>query len=593
MRLAIARWMTVIGSTYALGGCYQGLEETESGQFSGGGSFSGSSDGSGGESDSGPGMTSSDSDGSGGETGGGSGDPDPTASGSGSGGSTSGSGGSDGSGTSGDPTGDPTGDSTGDPTGGDPESGTYADGIDLVGLEVNQGSALTLAAGGQTVPPNGRDLQVVPGRPALVRAIYDASGASGMIEGRLTLQHSDGRTEVVIAEHSVSGSSDLSRLGGTFEWKLAGEQVTPGLQYSVGLFEPNSPDAPAPADPPRIPTSGVDDFGVPEGPMELELVIVDAGGGLPAQAREIAEQFFLEMVPIANLKLSYHPETLSSNGADQCLNRLIDLRSSDNPGPHVYYLGIAGGGGGGGVSGLADDTPWSEDSRASCTEVIGGSWMETMLNFGLHEVGHAMGSEHTSGCGAGGTIDPPSEFVVGGRARIMTQGYGITDDALYETGLDDIMNYCIPQWVSQFTFENWRVRASVVSRFRRPRGIDDEIAGVPHYRQETLRGLVSRDGLISWSIATHTVAPSYAALPDGGSQVITADGDELEGSVYEAPLSHGASMIFAPLPAKAEQLDTIEVDALGSHFEFDQPLSLRARYDGFVRRRLERERTDR
>lgn len=477
-------------------------------------------------------------------------------------------------------------DPSGGNTGGDPEVGTYAEGIDLIGIEVNQGSGLILADGGRTVSTGNRDLQVVQGRPAFVRAMYSASSASGTLEGRLTLKHANGSTETIVALHDVQGESDLSERGGTFEWELSGDQVTPGMEYSVGLFVPDAPAAPAPSNPPRIPSSGFDDFGVPDGPMTLELVIIDAGGGLPNVAKEIAEQFFWEMVPINDLQLSYHPETLDTNNADRCLDQVMSLRSSDDPGPQVYYFGISGGGGGGGISGIADDTRWSEDSRASCTEVIGGDWMETMLNFGLHEVGHAMGSEHTSGCGAGGTEDPPNQYVVGGRARIMTYGIGITDGALYDTNMDDIMNYCVPQWVSQFTFEKWRVRASVVSRFRTARDAD----GGDSYRQDTLRAIVSADGLITWSIARHPVMTAYVPSDRARALVTLSNGGEVDGPVYEVPLSHGASMVLVPLPTRAEGLKNIRVNVLGSTFQFADPLALRADYDRFVRRRAERER---
>jgi hypothetical protein len=180
-----------------------------------------------------------------------------------------------------------------------PDSGTFAQGVELLGVEVNQGAAFAIAADGETLPVVERRVQVIPAREALVRAIYSVSGSPGMVEGRLTLYREDGSEEILTSTRDASNPSDLTRLGGTFEWRLNKEQVAPGVQYSVGLFVPGAPDAPAPSDVPRIPDTGSADFGVSEEPMRLEIVLVDAGKAIDPGGLEIIRDVLYQVNPVS------------------------------------------------------------------------------------------------------------------------------------------------------------------------------------------------------------------------------------------------------------------------------------------------------
>ncbi|MGH2592724.1 MAG: hypothetical protein ACRDGG_04360, partial [Anaerolineae bacterium] len=166
-----------------------------------------------------------------------------------------------------------------------------------------------------------------------------------------------------------------------------------------------------------------------------------------------------------------------------------------------------------------------------------------------HEVGHNHGRSHTHGCGASGS-DPAFPYVSGGRGYIgdrANPNYGFDAKPPYEiypyATYFDIMNYCDPQWVSDYTYEAFRAwnqthRAIGPAAARNNRAL--MISG--HF--DPTGGQV-------------TFHPAYALdipvqLPDPGDytlELLDADGQTL------------AAYSFAPAQAHADRL------RVGSAFE--------------------------
>lgn len=474
--------------------------------------------------------------------------------------------GSDGSG-SGPDTDSTGGDSGGD---GDGDSGTYQSDIELTGLEVNQGVAITIAEGGQVLGAASRNAALVPNREALVRAIYTA-GAVGETEGRLTLHHADGTSETVVASHDVAGNSDLTRLGGTFEWMLSPEQVTPGVEFSVGLFVPDGPATPAPPNPPRIPQTGSADLGVPADEMAFELVLFEAGYPVDQSAIEPIRRWMYEMNPATELVVRIDPNPIQGD----CLSNLADRYAADSPGPNIYYHGITDDG-----YGVAE-----APGNVGCSGFY-RDWEATTWGFIAHEVGHNHGSFHNPGCNSGGGAPYPEEYIKDGQSTIGTWGYGVLTERLWDPDSDvrEVMSYCEPTWVSDFSWRIWHDRIRQVSM----RARDGHITNTPPI--EVLRGYIRSDGLASWSIAKLTHLPErMQQVPSSLFEVNDRNGGRVSGRVWETPLADTQTRAFlVVLPDTAEHLDAIDIQILGDWTHFDDPLALRARYDRFVRSRDQR-----
>ncbi|MBK5189540.1 MAG: hypothetical protein JJD97_14955, partial [Gemmatimonadaceae bacterium] len=73
-----------------------------------------------------------------------------------------------------------------------------------------------------------------------------------------------------------------------------------------------------------------------------------------------------------------------------------------------------------------------------------------------HELGHAFGRLHAP-CGVSGTTDPSYPYPAG---NIGAYGMDVSTATLYPPSTAEVMSYCHPQWISDYTYTgvyNWRV----------------------------------------------------------------------------------------------------------------------------------------
>jgi hypothetical protein len=142
------------------------------------------------------------------------------------------------------------------------------------------------------------------------------------------------------------------------------------------------------------------------------------------------------------------------HGWQQLLASLHLVRSTERPPRNVYYYGmvtpaptIQGYCGGGCVAGLGPVPSQTDDySRGSVGIGYPGAQAITTI---LHETGHALGRPH-SPCG---TQDAAPGYPYPG-ADIGSWGYDLLAKALKAPGqTKDVMGYCQPIWVSDFTYE--------------------------------------------------------------------------------------------------------------------------------------------
>ena len=339
-----------------------------------------------------------------------------------------------------------------------------ATGVTITQVAIYQGPKRLLMGGTQsgvvTVP-------VVAGRDALVRVFVQTDGSydHGPVTAHLFLGQGSKPLEVVAP---APASSSEAQLGSTINFNVPGASIVPGVTYRVELTEQSS-KAPFPAA--SYPQGGgFDPLGSCSDGAQLKVVVVpvqyqaDGSNRLPdtsaSQLQHYKDAFFATY-PIDSINLTVHapfpwPSVIGPDGTgwSELLSAIADYRQQQGTPPDVYFFGafvpdasFAGFCGGGCVAGLgmvgaANDTY----SRAA----IGLGYVDpTSYTTIIHEIGHTQGRQH-SPCGGAASPDPNYPYA---NADIGDWGYNLVTKQLYAPGkASDMMGYCNPVWISDYTF---------------------------------------------------------------------------------------------------------------------------------------------
>src|SRR5262249_51930818 len=156
-------------------------------------------------------------------------------------------------------------------------------------------------------------------------------------------------------------------------------------------------------------------------------------------------------------------QQVANNGAgwDTLLSYLGQIRQQDNAPFDVYYYGAfapaasaiqyCGGGGGAGLGNIAG--AGDAFSRAASGRGFGdggGQASGIAWETAVHEIGHTHGRYH-SPCGGAAQPDPNYPYP---NAIIGDWGYNLLTKQLYDPNqYTDVMGYCQPVWISDFTFK--------------------------------------------------------------------------------------------------------------------------------------------
>jgi hypothetical protein len=147
--------------------------------------------------------------------------------------------------------------------------------------------------------------------------------------------------------------------------------------------------------------------------------------------------------------------TLASDGSgwSTLLGEIESKRISDGNQTSRYYYGCVATSYSSGVAGLG----YVPSSSAGTTGRSAIGWDKTGYSDGgnfpevyAHEVGHNYGRRHAP-CGGPSGVDPDYPYA---NADIGVYGYDVTNNVLKAPGsFKDIMAYCTPNWVSDYTFK--------------------------------------------------------------------------------------------------------------------------------------------
>lgn len=360
-----------------------------------------------------------------------------------------------------------------------PTERPLADGLSIDKIKLYQGTESVMFAGADAAPEG--QPPIIAGRDAQVRVFVDLDPdfAIRKVTGILTI--ADGAQETVLEDtFRVEVDSKPALFDSTFDFAVDGSLVTPTATLSVRLVE-ELPTGLGGGDPADVEWAG-SFSAVSLDPLTIVIIpIVYEGDGsnrLPdlseaqlARIHDLAYGIYPAGAFELRVDAPYEwpdpvlPLDITAWGA--LLNRIVIERAYANEPPNTYYYGLFSPAdsaleycAAGCILGLSyvGYTPEVAALRASIGVGFSGDIASTTL---VHEVGHAHGREHAP-CGLyGQPSDPGYPY---GNALIGAWGWDSASDTWFDPDENrDMMSYCGPLWVSDYTWVALAERAQEVS----------------------------------------------------------------------------------------------------------------------------------
>jgi hypothetical protein len=345
-------------------------------------------------------------------------------------------------------------------------------GVTLEQVALDQGVEVVLGRGGVEVTPRAAD--VIADRAATVRA-FVAPIIATEVAAHLTVV-SAGASRVYDARGTLAAASTAAELGSTLRFDLPAAALTPDASIAVELTEPAACRGEAGT---RFPAAGATALRpLPTGTLEVQLVPfrydTDGSGRLPDTSDAQLARFrglLRALFPVADVALAVHAAVPTSialapqAGWSDLLDSLRELRAREAPADRVYYYGL-----------VAPAPSASSYCTGACIDGLSyrahGSVAAVRVGVGLgyagvaaaealaHELGHMHGRSHAP-CGAVADLDGDYPYAGGS-----TGGWGLDTRAglvLVPPTAKDIMGYCGPRWISDYTFRALAARSAAVN----------------------------------------------------------------------------------------------------------------------------------
>ena len=334
-------------------------------------------------------------------------------------------------------------------------------GLSIDDVALYQGVKTLLVHDGAEVRRHAVD--VVQRRPALVRVFLKAGSSftAGQVQASLVLNGRAGR-KVVVDQRKIAGSSTDGDLESTLNFDVPAGLIDDKTSFAV---EVSSPSACASL---RFPEDKSVALGARQvGKLRIKLVPIrfgaDGSDRLPdtsPQQLDLLRARLEAMYPVETVELSVRepvrtkiPVSAAPETWDTLLDSMRDLRAADNPDPDVYYFGLVAP-----AETLAAYCPdacylglsFRTDKAASKYQAgvglgFSGDIAATVLS---HELGHMAGRKHAP-CKVNTYLDPQYPSPDG---KTGSWGWDLTSHKLLAPETTDLMGYCSPSWISDYTY---------------------------------------------------------------------------------------------------------------------------------------------
>ncbi len=340
--------------------------------------------------------------------------------------------------------------------------------LTITEVAVFQGVKVSVFADGARVVE--RNAPLVAGRTALVR-VYVTPGEgfeASKIAGVLTLKSADGKTTTYRDSRLINGKSSDAILASTLGFEIPGEALGLGSSFSVALTD-DIANGPA-QQPVRYPAEAEDDLELkPTSTLKVVVVPVRFDADSSQRLPDITEaqlglykKTMMALYPASDVVVTAREPfawstSIAPNGQgwDDVLNAMVGLRRRDRADDETYYYGVFKPAASFGefcrkgcVLGLSGLVSRASDSFLRASVGLGYTGIEA-ANTMAHELGHAHGREHAP-CGGAAGADRSFPYRGG---TIGSWGYDLFAKKLISPAVGkDMMGYCDPSWVSDYTY---------------------------------------------------------------------------------------------------------------------------------------------
>ena len=311
-------------------------------------------------------------------------------------------------------------------------------------------------------------------------------------------------------------------LGSSANALVPGHVVMPGVEMVVDV-DPDQTLDPALGIVSRLPEAGRTALDVrPVPPLELTLIpflweenpdrsVLTQTEGLTAESDLFRAT--RDLLPVREFRLKVHEPVMTSvdptSDSARHLGPEVELIYAME-GAKGYYMGIFRSVGASGLQGIA---------------LLPGYTSQSILdeNVIAHELGHNLNLAHAPGCGAGGP-DPEYPYEEG---DIGSWGYDFINEALVSPATSDLMSYCRPQWISDYSFTRALARR-----------VQAETGRLAAAKTAPAKGLLIWGGLSeneTLFLEPAFVVSAPPSLPRGDGPYLLAGEDEAGNTLFSLP----------------------------------------------------------
>jgi Peptidase M66 len=440
-----------------------------------------------------------------------------------------------------------------------PTSGEIANGISISRIEFYQSVRVSMMQDGQEVA--ARNATVVAEREGMFR-VYVSTGDGFQARSIVARVDVGGSTPGTFeAPLAVSGPSNEDDPQSTVNVEIPAANIEPDSTYAVSLRE-QAPGISVPGDREAAewPASGKASFGAERanGSFEVLLVPIVVNGITPDTSPARIQQYrerLLELYPVPDVNIHVHdavsyggpPPSKSGAGWGQLLDFMMQLHAGESSPENYFYYGVCTPAqsfdefcGGACIAGLST-TPASNPSDPLGRTGTGLGFFaqgtdSSSLDTMAHELGHTAGLFHAP-CMAANS-DPNYPYPGG---KIGVWGWDLSSRQFLDPNqYADIMGYCKPRWISDFTYDKI---------FQRIAYANSAAEWVPPSDPERAPGsfhslIVHEDGTLEWGRHYESRFPIWApALKVELSDAIGKVVREVEGFFYATGHGSGGTLL--------------------------------------------------
>lgn len=401
--------------------------------------------------------------------------------------------------------------------------------VELSEVAVYQSLKISLGKG--DTPVSSRSAELIAGKPALFRVFVTPTVATPLeaVTVRLTIDSSAGHRSYERTA-AVSGPSRDDVPGSTFDLAVPAAELQFDARAAVEIVAPAHCQGLARTRFPRTGEVALQPRGV--GPLRVRLVPLrydaDGSGRLPDTSPAQLQAFhdaLLAMFPVPAVELSVREPVPTSVRIEQkagwasLLDVVRQTRAGDRAPEDVYYFGLVAPAdthaiycGTGCTTGVSF-TPRSPSGNSQVSLGLGFTG-PVSVDAVVHELGHAHGRAHAP-CGRPDRPDPAFPYP---EALIGVWGYDARGTGQLQSpeSTRDIMGYCGPRWVSDYTYRGLTDRSAAVNRLDPPRVASSLIDGTAPATETIWRTLIlGAGGQLTWGRATADVPPEGTPVTAG------------------------------------------------------------------------------